>query len=217
MNFIRIQLLTTAFVAFSILGAAAATPAEQNEKLLKATDPFEGLTETAIDGNSAKIAKAVKTAEEARPATRALLTAGAATRFDQLFDELTAAHAKRDFVTVALQSAELYKVLVTACDASALVVPMEVSLLDYAGFRIHALLKASAPDWSAIAAVTVEANGYWAKIRSRVANKKLQSGMDKAQAAMAASAAKHDAALSHSSAKANLDLVDDLEKFFAKE
>lgn len=204
-------------LAFSPLVATASPQSEQNTKLLKATDPFEGLTETALDGDVAKVAIAFKAAKAGRSATRALLKAETAVRFDQLFDELAAAQGKKDGVVVALQAAEVYKLLVSSCDASALAVPMEVSLLDYAGFRTNALLKAAAPDWPALAATALEANGNWAKIRDRVTDKNLQAGMDKAQEGLATAAASRNIALSQASAKSDLDLVDALEEHFAKQ
>ena len=219
MKHIHLLLLTcfaSALLAFAPLGANAATPSEQNDKLLKATDPFEGLTESALDGDAAKIAKAFKAAKAGRIATRALLTPQIAARFDKLFDELTTAQGKKDSVVVALQAAELYKLLVSSCDASVLVVPMEVNLLDYAGFRTNALLKAAAPDWQALADTAREAGANWAKIRDRVTDKKLQADMDKAQAGLTSAAQKHDVSLSQSSAKSDLALVDDLEGHFAK-
>ena len=219
MKSLHVLLLTgvaSALLAFTPLRVNAATPSEQNDKLLKATDPFEGLTESALDGDAAKIAKAFKGAKAGRGATRALLTPETGTRFDKLFDELAAAHGKKDSVAVALQAAELYKLLVSSCDASALAVPMEVALLDYAGFRTTALLKAAAPDWQAIADTAREANGNWAKIRDRVSDKKLQADMDGAQKGLTSAALKRDVALCQSSAKSDLDLVDDLEGHFAK-
>ena len=205
-----------ALLAFVPLGANAATQSKQNDKLLKATDPFEGLTESAIDGNAAKVAKAFKAANAGRIATRALLTPQIAARFDKLFDDLTLALGKKDTVVVALQAAELYKLLVSSCDASALAVPMEVSLLDYAGFRTNALLKAAAPDWQALADTAREAGANWGKIRDRVTDKKLQAGMDKAQEGLTAAAKTRDVPLSQASAKSDLDLVDDLEAHFTK-
>ena len=211
-----ISFLITGLFAFAPTGATAATPSEQNDKLLKATDPFEGLTETALDGDTAKIAKAFKAAKAERGATRALLNSVAAASFDKLFDELAAAQGQKDGVAVALQAAELYKLLVSSCEASALAVPMEVSLLDYAGFRTNALLKAPALDWNALAATAREADGKWAKIRDRVADNKLQAGMDKALGGLSSAARKRNTALSQSSATSVLGLVDDLEGYFAK-
>jgi DNA-binding GntR family transcriptional regulator len=209
-------LFTCLAIALAPLGAIAATPAEQNEKLLKATDPYEGLTESAIDGAAAKVAKALKTAKSASAATRTLLSPEAAGRFDTLLAETKSAQAKSDLVAVALASAELYKLLVTACDPAVLAVPAEVNLLDYVGFRSTALLKAAKPDWSAFAATAQEGNALWTKIRARVTDKKLQAGMDQALAGLTTAAAKQDAALAATSAKQDLDLVDELEHFFAK-
>ena len=212
------RLLASLFLLCAALVATAAPKnSERNEKLLKATDPYEGLTESALDGDAAKIAKALKSATAEQTATRALLAGDAAARFDQLFAEVTAAQKKKDHPAVALHAAELYKLLVSSCDAGALVVPMEVNLLDYAGFRTNALLKAPAPDWPALAATAAEAAAHWSKIRARVTDKKLQLGMDQAQAALTAATAKHDAAATAVAAKQDLDLVDDLEGHFAKQ
>ena len=212
------RLLASLFLLCAALVASAAPKnSTRNEKLLKANDPYEGLTESAIAGDAAKIAKAFKSAQSEQAATRALLGGDAAARFDQLFAAASAAQAKKDHVALALQAAELYKLLVSSCDAEALVVPMEVNLLDYAGFRTNALLKAPAPDWPALAATAAEAAANWSKIRARVTDKKLQIGMDHAQAALTSGTAKHDAAATTAAAKQDLDLVDDIEGHFAKQ
>jgi len=219
MKLIRVLLITcfaNVLFSFAPTGANAATPSELNDKLLKATDPFEGLTESAVSEDNAGIAKAFKAAKAGRTATRALLTTETAVRFDKLFDELARAQSKKDSVAVALQAAELYKLLVSSCEASALAVPMEVSLLDYAGFRTNALLKATAPDWQALADTAREASANWAKIRDRVTDNKLKTDMEKAQSGLTSAAQMHDVSLSQSSAKTDLALVDDLEGYFAK-
>lgn len=212
---VAFSVLALAMFALAPLGAMA-FQSSTNAKLLAAVEPFEGLTETAIAGDAKKIDRAIQEADKIRTATRALLPADAASRYDALFTALHVAQTKHDNLAVALQAAEIYKLLVSWLDASAMTVPKEVSLLDYSGFRTNALLKATPPDWTAIAATAQEANGYWAKVRDRVSDKKLQAGMDKAQQGLAAAAKGHDAALSRSSTKADLDLVDELEAYFAK-
>ncbi len=207
--------LTGLTLAAFTLGASAAT-SPQNEKILEATDPFEGLTETALTGNAGKIASAFKAAKKEQAATRALLPAGSTARYDEVFAALEAAQAKKDNIAVSLAAAELYKVLVSSLDTAALDVPKEVSLLDYVGFRISALLKAPAIDWSAIDATTKEANAYWATVRDRVSDTKLRAQMDAAQKGLTTAAQSRDAALAQTAVKSDLDLVDDLEKHFAK-
>ena len=204
-----------ATVAFSpVHGATSNSP--QNTKLLAALEPLEGLTEQALENSDAKVLKNLKAAEAARITTLGLLAPDAAARFDALFGEARAAQKKKDHVALALAAAELYKVIASALDPAALAIPQEVSLLDYVGFRTKALLKVTPPDWNLLAATAREANGYWAKIRAQVSNKKLQAAMDKAQAGLARAAETKDARLSASATREDLDLVDDLEKFFAK-
>lgn len=213
----RILFTAAALVALVLAPVRGATPVSlRNEQLLAALESLEGLTEDALGGSAGKIEKALKSAEADRAKTRALLAPELAARFDKLFSEATAAHKKQDNIATALAAAELYKVITEALDPAALTIPKEVSLLDYVGFRTKALLAAATPDWNAIAQTAREANGYWATIRSRVTDKKLQSAMEKAQRDLAGAAEKKDAALSAAATRQDLDLVDELESFFAK-
>ena len=133
-----------------------------------------------------------------------------------MFTALEAAQTKHDNLAVSLQGSELYKAVVSALDATALTIPKEIHLLDYVGFRISALVQPSAPDWSAIAATTTEGSGYWAAVREKVGDTKLRGKMDKALADLTKGAMKHDVSLTKKSVKADLDLVDDIEKYFSK-
>lgn len=198
----------------SLFGAPPKNP--RNEKLLAALEPMESLSEVALDGTASKIAKSLNTAEGERRKIRPLLSAEAAARLDALFADIHAAQKKQDSVATAIAAAEIYKVVAAALDPAALAVPQEVSLLDYVGFRTKALLKAPSPDWTALAKTAQESNDYWAKIRARVTNKKLQSAMDKAQHDLASAAETKSASLCTAATRANLDLVDDLESFFSK-
>jgi len=195
---------------------AEAKDSAKNEKLLAAVEPFEGLTETALSGDTKKVDSAFKAAEKDRAATRALLPAANATAYDKLFTALEAAQTKHDNIAMSLQDAELYKLIVSSLDSTALTIPMEVGLLDYSGMRTNALLKAMPQDWTAIAATAQEANSWWAKVSGRVTNKKLQTDMTRALNGLTNAAKSHDAALSRSSAKEDLDLVDELESFLTK-
>ena len=208
-------LLAVALLALVPL-AAPAKDSPQNEKLIKATDPFETLAETALTGDAVKINDAYKAVQAGRASTRALLPAGSIARYDALFTALEAAQTKHDNLAVSLQGSELYKAVVSALDAKALTIPKEIHLLDYVGFRISALVQPSAPDWSAIAATTTEGSGYWAAVREKVGDTKLRGKMDKALADLTKGAMKHDVSLTKKSVKADLDLVDDIEKYFSK-
>ncbi len=53
-----------------------------------------------------------------------------------------------DFTSVALAGAETYRALQESVDAKARQIPLEVSLLDYSGFKIEALSRATSVDWA---------------------------------------------------------------------
>jgi hypothetical protein len=215
-RFLRLLLAVSA-LAFAVAPfASAAANSPQNEKILKATDPFEGLAEIALTGNVGKIDKAIAVAQKAKGTTRSLLGGDGATRFDALFSQLAAARSKSDHIGVSLAAAELYKLLVASLDSAALTVPKEVGLLDYVGFRISALLKASPNDWIAIAATVTEAHEYWRFVRERVTDLKLRAKMDEAQKSLLTASQNKDPVLALSAVKSDLDLVDDLERHFAK-
>lgn len=212
----RSLLLLSLMAAFFVGGLreAGAKETARNEQIMKATDAFNELAETAIGTDAAKVEQGMKTAQSQRVATRGLVAAKSAKRFDQLFEQMMTAYTKHDGVGQSLAASALYKLLVLSLDAPELNVPAEVGLLDCCGLRTHALLKAATVDWAAITETATEANACWARLRERVNNVTLREGMDKAQQGMAAAATKHDAALSKSSAKDNLDIVDDLQSYF---
>lgn len=211
-----IAFATVSLLVVASLNAATAV-AMRNETLLAALEPLESLTEAAIGGSAARIEKNLTAAVADRAAVRALLGADAARRYDTLFTDVTAAQSKHDPVAGALAAAELYKVVALALDPGAMTIPREVSLLDYVGFRTKALLaRHLGVDWSAVASTAREANGYWAAIRTRVTDLKLQGAMDQAQRDLLHAAEKQDAKASASATRADLDLVDELEKHFSK-
>jgi hypothetical protein len=181
-----------------------------------ALEPFEGLTEAALTGDAAKVAIAYKTVQGSRTNARALLSGAMASRFDELFVQLEATHAKHNYIGESLQAVEIYKLMVFSLDTTSLTAPTrEVNLLDYVGFRLTALLQAPSVDWAAIAATTMEANGYWAAIRGQVGDAQLQRKMDETQKGIASGAERQDASQARANVKKDLDLVDELERYFA--
>lgn len=204
-------------LAFLIGGNSWAQVSPHNKKILAALEPFEKIAETALKGDAKAAAKAFKVAKAQRATTRALIPKANAARFDRLFGNLEAAVAKGDLLSQSLHAVELYKLLVLALDPAALRGPMQqVHLLDYIGFRISTLVRFPKPDWGSIAATAKEAHGYWATIRDQVTDSELRAKMDKVQQDLALGAERHDAALTSASAKQDMDLVDDLERYFSR-
>jgi len=214
--------ITTVFFALALFSLSLQPPSVEakdspkNQRLLAAFEPFEELTEIALSGDAKKIDAALKSAQKDRKATRALLSDSSAVTYDKAFSALEAAQMKHDNIGVSLQSVELYKLLVSSLDPSALAVPIEVGLLDYSGMRTNALLKATPPDWTALAATAREADSWWANVSARVTNRKLNGEMSGALKGLADAAKARDSNLSRSSSKRVLDLVDELESFFSR-
>ncbi|HEV7386064.1 MAG TPA: hypothetical protein VGN89_14380 [Phenylobacterium sp.] len=196
--------------------AGAATPALDAAQagLLAAAEPFEALTEMAFTAKPLEldrsIATAVATAEHVRPA----LPSDAQRDLKTQLDAIAAARRVDDRAGVALASVEIYRLLVS--HAAAGPVPMEVNLLDYAGFRYDADLKARPSRWDDMAEAAAFGQEKWDAIAARVTDPGLHDRMAKALSDMAAAAARKDAALAADAVKRELDLVDLLEVFFTR-
>lgn len=208
--------LFAAALAMAVAGAfAKETP--ENAKLLKMTDPYEVLAENIPAGDIKDVLaveKAFEKAEQLKEGTKALLPKATASEFDIAYGAMQDARAKKDGVGIALAAAEIYKLIIESLNVATLVIPKDVDLLDYIGFRGTALLKASPQNWEAIAKNASVANVYWKRIHAKVTHEKLAAAVEKALKEMNAAAASHDSAASMTAAKELLDLVDELENFY---
>lgn len=191
-----------------------ATPGNSGKaQLLAAAEPFEALTETAFDPNMAKVDKAIADAQAAAPTVRPLLPASAQSSFDQHMAEIKSAGAAGRRADLAQASIENYRILVTQ-GAGASPVPSEVSLLDYAGFRYAADLKATPIRWDDMAAAVDFAKQNWAVVKPHVKDGATASKFQAAIDNMAAAAATKNVGRANASGSAELDLVDVLETSF---
>jgi hypothetical protein len=188
--------------------ASAASHAD----LLAAAEPFEALTETAftvtLPSLDRAIATAVATAEHVKPA----LPPGAQAELKTHLDAIGAARLVDDRAGVAQASIEIYRLFVS--NAPSGVIPREVNLLDYAGFRYDADLKAKATAWDDMAEAAAFGHRTWAAIEGRVTDPALHDRMSKALADMVDAAQRRNAGLAADASKRELDLVDLLEAYF---
>ena len=113
---------------------------------------------------------------------------------------------------VALDAVEAYRTLVSAVDRKAMPVPVEVSLLDYVGFRLNALLgDGKSPNWRAISRTINEAHGFWRAIKPKVKDSMLADAMDRSLKALDAANMQRNPQLLVYAADMDLILVDGLE------
>lgn len=179
-----------------------------------AAEPFEKLAETAFTASRATLDKTFSEADAPAKRVRTLLSDQAGQELDTQLSALNAALRKQDRATVALASIEVYRVLVSSVTERAKV-PTEVNLLDYAGFRYNADLKAVPTRWSDMAEAVSVAKQQWKALAPRVKSPDLEAKVSKALAAMEQAVEHKDKSGAARSVKAELDLVDQLEKHFA--
>ena len=184
-----------------------------SERLLAAAEPFEKLTEIAFTAPLPEIDKTIADARSAAASVRFLLSGGA-TSADKLFLDIDRARKASDRAGLALASIEIYRGIVSSVP-SGTKVPPAVSLLDYAGFRYQANLKAVPVRWKDMSEAMVYARSQWSEVAPKLNNDPLAATFEKALVNMEKAAASKDAALAESSATEELNLVDNLEVYFA--
>lgn len=193
---------------------APLAPADPASRLLAAAEPFEQLTETAFTDPPATLDRTIASGRDAITAIRSILAPAAARRIDGLLDEIADHRKTERRADLALSSIELYRELVTAVP-SATKVPADVSLLDYAGFRYQADLKAAPVRWDDMAKAAAFGRERWTAIKPKVRDQAVAAPFEAALRNMERAAAGRDPALAASAATAELDLVDKLEEYFA--
>lgn len=195
---------------------SAPTPSDMtsNKKLRDAAEPFEKLTEISFSEAMPKIDQTIGEAETAARRARGLLSNDAARQLDLQLSAVKSARLKGERAGLALSSIEAYRILVSAVTDKAKV-PTEVSLLDYAGFRYDADLKANPVRWGDMAQAVSFARKNWRTLSPRVKSSPLAINFEKSITDMGKAVVERSKQLATSSVKTELDLVDQLEKFFS--
>lgn len=206
---------STAAAPPPVAQSSSATPAAgSNERLRAAAEPFEALTEQAFTAPLPDLGKLVQDAHAKAQAVRPALNAQAAQGVQQLSAELDRAYGAQDRTAIAIAAVETYRALVSAQDALIATPPVEVSLLDYAGFKYDALLNAQPVNWAELAKVIAYARENWVKLSPRVTSPGLKASFDEALRGMEAGVTEKNAGLARHSATTELALVDLLEEHF---
>lgn len=210
---------TLATALIMLLGSTVSAPVLAQSRsttsaLMDASEVFENLTEGAAQVEDAGFMKAMATFESLRPALGKSLSVEKLAALDAAVAGVRAGWRRGDRGAVALQSIEAYRVVQEALDRKGQRVPVEVALLDYAGFKSKALLLAASPDWAQAAKTAGEASRWWAAIQSRVKDETLRAAMGHAVTGLTDAASRKDAALLAFASELDLILVDGLETHF---
>ena len=206
--------LAAALLAAGLPSASARDAAKANEVLLKATSPYEDMVEFALAKNADRVAKSLAQADSQAAAVKESLRPGAVAEFERRVQELHQAVADREHYAVAVGGVEIFRLLIDNLDADKLKVPKEVSLLDYAGFKLHVLDAAPRRDWDAMRKTVADSVAWWDATKAKVKDRSLRSACHSAIRGLQEAGKSENRALLHFAAQMELDLVDLLENHF---
>jgi len=205
------RLLAIAFL-LAVSPSASVSPAiKANDVLLSAMSPFEDMIEFALAGKDSDISKALVAADQHVTDVKKTLSASAASEFTALMESLHRAATNKDHHGVARSAVEVFRLLIDNLHAKDLEVPMEVSLLDYAGFKLQVLAATESPDWRDIRETIGDTAGWWNAINSKVTEKGLRDTFDSVIRGLGDAARLENLPMLRFAAQLDLDLVDLLE------
>lgn len=194
--------------------AKSATATNPEDSLAAGAEIFENLTENSPELNAAAFDDSMTKYETLRSNISAQLAPDQMKRLVALLANVRKSWQKRDRGSMAIQSIEIYRLLQESIHHANQPVPVEVPLLDYAGFKIKALLISKLPDWEQIRKTTHEATLWWASTKPKVTDSSLRDAMDHTIMGINEAARLKDTKLLAFAAEMDLILVDGLESFF---
>jgi hypothetical protein len=230
LNILQIGVPFAAVAALSACGSSK--PAETNQKnsdqvvtvpqnetvvavsgLPAAAENFEALTEQAFTAKPDELALLFANAHESATGIAGQLDPEAAKSLDGRLKDVKTAIDAGNPSDIALAAVEGYKVIVSAFPPDAKI-PVAVSLLDYAGFRIQADLQSDPKRWADASAAAKYAQGQWDLIKDSVTDPELNKRFSDSLARLTEYLSVKDDKMAAKAAATELDLVDELETFF---
>jgi hypothetical protein len=217
LSLISMAVLAGWLVVPQVAGAAKPTGVSgPNQVLLAAALPFEDLTEFALANDTRGMRQALKVYSDQAAAVNKVLSEPARREIASLLAAIIRAESKGDNQEVALNSVEAYRVLVESLDPNGLVVPAQVSKLDYVGFKLKVLLAASPPDWPAIQTTIDAAGRHWHELELRVGDKGLRDAVKAVIVGLRQATSAKNTEMAVFAAQMDLALVDLLEEYFER-
>src|SRR5262245_18173247 len=96
-------------------------------------------------------------------------------------------------------------------DAAARTAPLEVAMLDYAGFKLSLLAAAKNTDWLRITGAAKESGEFWSALAKAVSDKSIRNLVAAIQAGLESAVARNDINGVKFAAKVQLEAFDVLE------
>ncbi len=217
MQKIKFGLITVGLCCISLICATAQNTTNAptaNQIILKATGPYEDMAHYAVAKKDDLVIKYLADADAGASQVMKILPPDDARKFESLSKKLHQAVASKDRTTAADSSVTIFRMLVDRLDAKTLVVPKEVELLDFAGYKLAVLAAANQPDWQAISKLADESDAWWKAISAGVTDKHLRATVTSAITGIQQVADQKNLAMLQFGSQMILDLVDMLEVGF---
>ena len=181
--------------------------------LAAAAENFEALTEQAFTAKPDELALLFAMAQESATGIAGQLDPAAAKALDGRVKDAKTAIDAGNPPDIALAAVEGYRLIVSAFSPDAKI-PVAVSLLDYAGFRIQADLKSDPKRWSDAREAGIFAQEQWALIKDSVTDTELNKRFSDSLAKLDEYLSVKDEKMAAQATVTELDLVDELEGYF---
>ncbi len=209
-----LALVVSSLISGTAIGQTRSSPMAPADALVAGAEIFENLTERSPDLDAVAFDDAMATFWKLYPSLSAQLSPDGKTRLDALLAGVHKSWRARDRGAMAIGSIEIYRLLQESMGHDSLPVPAEVPMLDYAGFKIKALLISKHPDWEQVRKTAHEATLWWATIKPKVTDNALRDAMDHTIAGIHEAVHLNDPKFLAFAAEMDLILVDGLESFF---
>lgn len=189
-------------------------PSVRNRLLDAAASPAEDLLEAAIARDRAAVVAAAARVQGAAGALQDQIPQEFFTPIASLRDDIKRKVDAGDDYAAATGALELYGMLQLAHDTSETPVPVEVAMLDFAGFRAELMTSAPQPDWNGLTQAAAEARTQWQRLQAKLDDKNLAAVTAGIVQAYADGAKARNLAATNAAGQQLLAVVDLLEQHF---
>jgi hypothetical protein len=194
--------------------AAKSTAHPRTDALFQASEIAENLSESSPSIDAAAFDKAMSDIDSLDPRLAKTLSPDRKQALDTLVTAMRSAWTRADRSAMGVQAIDAFRLLQEAMPRGPKAIPVQVDQLDYAGFKVKALLSSSSVDWAQVSNTVREASTWWSSIEARTADVTLKDAMNRTILGMKAAADQNDPKLMNFAADMELILVDGLETFF---
>ena len=181
-----------------------------------AAETFEGLTEKAPSAPVAELARETASAAVQARSCQPSLGDARSAPLDNVLGRLGQFETTHDRSALAMAAVEGYRTFVTAQSRPTGSIPLEVALLDYAGFRFQAGAHATPPSWADMRQALDVADRQWRAASPRVSDNRLKTRFSEDLADMRAALSASNQVRAQRAARRELDHVDLLENYFSR-